>query len=362
MSPTHIRYKTWSNLVLGFALTLLFFWMMAPFVVAFLIGAVVSIICKPLNQWARRTMSRGMAALTVTLGITLGVLAPLGATLFWVSHHLLSMITQLKIPTDETSIKMMVRQGSVHQFIARLSEFLSLDKGWLRNQAIEVAQNVAQVLSKLIANFLGAMPSFLLGLFVVIISVFFLLKDGDRFVKFLEDLSPIQSSRSLELYRTFETSCRGVVLGLFGSAMVQGILMFVFSAITGIPNPFLVGMITVVMGMMPIVGSAPVWITATIYLYFADSMVMGTVMLVGGILISVSDNVVRPLIMKGHSEMHPLLALVSVFGAINLFGATGIFLGPIIAAVFVSFLNIVAQEIRREKSIVSPAASLEPSS
>lgn len=81
---------------------------------------------------------------------------------------------------------------------------------------------------------------------------------------------------------------------------------------------------------------------------------MGFVMLAGGLTISTSDNIVRPLVMKEHSEMHPLLALVSVFGAVNLFGATGIFLGPVIAAVFVSFLRIVSLEIRREAVHLPP--------
>jgi predicted PurR-regulated permease PerM len=67
-------------------------------------------------------------------------------------------------------------------------------------------------------------------------------------------------------------------------------------------------------------------------------------MTVAAVFISTSDNFIRPWVMKGQSEMHPMLALVSAFGAVQLLGATGIFLGPIIAAVFVSFLNILAQK------------------
>jgi predicted PurR-regulated permease PerM len=83
-------------------------------------------------------------------------------------------------------------------------------------------------------------------------------------------------------------------------------------------------------------------------------------MLCGGVLVATSDNVVRPWILKGHSEMHPLLALVSVFGAVNLVGATGIFLGPVIAAVFVSFLKMLALEIRRESLILPPGTNTTP--
>ncbi len=213
-----------------------------------------------------------------------------------------------------------------------------------------------EALSKLIASSLAAMPSFIMGFFVVSISVFFLLKDGEGLVHFLQTLSPAHPSRSKELFRAFETSCRGVVLSLLASAGVQGGLMLIFALITGLKNAPLLGMLTIVFGMVPIVGSSPVWIGATIYLFAKGSTGFGIVMLVGGLIIATSDNIVRPIILRGHSQMHPLLGLVSVFGAVNLLGAPGIFLGPIIAAVFVSFLKILALENQRDHVTVLEGA------
>jgi predicted PurR-regulated permease PerM len=154
--------------------------------------------------------------------------------------------------------------------------------------------------------------------------------------------------RTVELYGAIERSCRGVVLGLFMSGVVQGVLMAILFIFTDLPDPIFIFFITVVAGMVPIVGSAPIWIGALVYHAFYDHWGFASVMLVGGLLVSTSDNIVRPLVMKGQAEMHPLLALVSVFGAVHLFGPTGIFLGPVIAAVFVSFLKILSLEMRRE--------------
>lgn len=132
--------------------------------------------------------------------------------------------------------------------------------------------------------------------------------------------------------------------------------MLIFALITGLKNAPLLGMLTIVFGMVPIVGSSPVWIGATIYLFAKGSTGFGIVMLVGGLIIATSDNIVRPIILRGHSQMHPLLGLVSVFGAVNLLGAPGIFLGPIIAAVFVSFLKILALENQRDHVTVLEGA------
>ncbi|NBY20377.1 AI-2E family transporter [bacterium] len=155
--------------------------------------------------------------------------------------------------------------------------------------------------------------------------------------------------RSVQLYQAFETSCRGVVLGLFASAIAQAIIMTVLFAITGLPNAILIGAMTVVAGMIPLVGSAPIWIGATIYLAINGSWGNFSIMLIGGIIVATIDNIIRPMIMKDHAQMHPMLALISVLGAVNLMGPTGIFLGPIIAAVFVSFLKILSLELRRDK-------------
>jgi predicted PurR-regulated permease PerM len=94
------------------------------------------------------------------------------------------------------------------------------------------------------------------------------------------------------------------------------------------------------MAFVPVVGTVPVSAGASLYLFFNGHIGWGIVMSVGAILATISDNIVRPWVLKGASQLHPMLALISAFGAIQLLGPTGIFLGPVIAAVFVAFLKI----------------------
>jgi len=180
---------------------------------------------------------------------------------------------------------------------------------------------------------------------MVILSFFFFNLDGHKFLNFLAKLSPIPVTRAEWLYRAFERSCRGVVLGLLLSSLVQAILVCIFFLITGMPHVVLFSVAAFLMGMVPIVGTLPITLGAIIYLFIQHQNAMAVVMIVRAVIIGTADNVVRPWILKGHSEMHPLLALVSTFGAIHLFGATGLFLGPIIAAVFVAFLRLIANEL-----------------
>lgn len=348
MPPSENRWRGWIQLLLGLALTFLFFYMMAPFLVAVLIAAVTAILCYPLyTSLLRRRLPRWLSALTVTVGVTVGILFPIGFILLSASHRILGYIGELRLPKSG-NLENLVGHPLVNKALGLLTRFFPVDKDWVRGQAMSVFESMLEAISRGIGSFLSGMPGLVLGFFVIVISCFFFLVDGAKFLRFLSTLSPMQAERSRELYQTFESSCRGVVLGLVVSAGVQGILVAIFFLITGVPNAFLLGVLATVMGMVPVVGNAPITIGGTIYLFLTGHTAMGFVMVAAIVVIGAADNVVRPLVMKGQSEMHPLLALLSAFGATHLLGPTGIFLGPVIAAVFVSFLRIIAMEIRRE--------------
>jgi predicted PurR-regulated permease PerM len=323
--------------------------MMAPFVVAIFLGAIIAILCYPLFNKALKHMPRAIAALSVTIGVTLLVLVPFVLTLYSGTYRTLNYVSKYRILKDSQGIEQIIESPVAKKWIAKVPKFIPLDRDWVYEQSLEFLQIVLEKVSSGIGRFISGMPGVVMAFFVVILSTYFFLLDGARFLQFLSSISPLGLQRSVELYMTFETSCRGVVLGLFASAVAQAVLMTFLFLITQLPNAFLVGAATVVAGMIPLVGSAPIWIGATLYLAANGSWGYFTVMLIGGMTVATIDNIIRPLIMKDHAQMHPMLALISVLGAVNLMGPTGIFLGPIIAAVFVSFLKILSLELRRDK-------------
>lgn len=342
-------WRGWLQLFLGLGITLLFLSMMAPFAVAIFLGAIIAILCYPLFDKCLKQMPRAIAALTVTCIVTLGVLIPFVLTLYLGTYRTLNFVSKYKILKDNQSIEQIIETPVAKKWISKVPKFIPLDRDWIYEQCLEFTQTVIEKLSGAIGRFISGMPGILMAFFVVILSTYFFLLDGAQFLRFLSSISPLGLNRSVELYTTFETSCRGVVMGLFASALAQAVLMTFLFAITQLPNALLIGLATVVAGMVPLVGSAPIWIAATLYLAVNGSWGYFTIMLTGGIAVATIDNVIRPMIMKDHAQMHPMLALISVLGAVNMMGPTGIFLGPIIAAVFVSFLKILSLELRRDK-------------
>lgn len=341
-------WRGWIQLLLGLGLTILFFYMMAPFVVAILLGGVMAILCYPVHDRIRGRVSDGFSAFLLTFGVTAGVLAPLIFALYSMLYRIFTMINRWRLIKDGQTVEQFADHPFVKRILNGLAYFVPIDREWLHEQALNFLSTLVENISGIVATFLGSMPGLILAFVIVILSMYFFLVDGARFLRFLGNLSPLKHDRSREIYGVFERSCRGVVLGLFLSALMQAILISILFFATGLPNVTLIGFFALILAMVPVIGSSPIWISAAIY--FGANAVWGNfaIMLIGGIFASTIDNVIRPWVMKGHAEMHPLLALVSVFGAVRLMGPTGIFLGPVIAAVFVSFLKILSLELRRD--------------
>jgi predicted PurR-regulated permease PerM len=341
--------------VLGLALAVLFFYMMEPFLVPMILGAILAVLCFPLYSKAIHRIPRPLAAVSITLGVVIGVLLPISLVVYSAGYKVLGLISRIKLSNaGNPSPENLLDHPWLKKLTAAVERFAPLDHDWLHDQALSAAHGVLEKVSGFLASSLAGMPSFILGFVIVMLSLYFFLVDGQSFLRFLASVSPLKPEKSRELFDTFQSSCRGVVFGLLASGGVQGVLTMIFFAITGIPDPVLMGVITMVLSMVPLFGSTPIGIGAVIYLFAKGHPGMGIVMIVGAIVIGLSDNVVRPFMMKGAIEMHPLLALVSVFGALQLFGATGIFLGPIVAAVFVAFLKMTSTELRGDPASAQP--------
>lgn len=331
------------QLLLGLGLTFLFFFMMSPFLIPILLGAMIALLCYPTFLRVARRLPPWAAASAVTLAVTAGVIVPVVFMLVKGSHQISTSLKKMKLPN--TSGDELLAHPEVRKIISTISRWVPFDREWLHNQAIDLAESIITHISSWVGAFLAGMPSLVLIFFIMIVSFYFFLLDGARFLNFLSTLSPLGREKSSQLFHAFESSCRGVVFGLFASAGIQGLLILIFFALTRVPNAILFGTLGIFMGMVPVVGTAPVTFGGIAYLFFTGQTLGAIILILGAVGIATIDNVVRSWILKGASEMHPLLALVSALGATVWMGPPGIFLGPIIAAVFLSFLNILSSEL-----------------
>ena len=181
------------------------------------------------------------------------------------------------------------------------------------------------------------------------IALYFGLVDGPRLVIFIKENSPYTPRDTDVIFQTTAGICNAVVLGAFLAGLVQGTIIGLAYWILGIPKPLFFGALTALFGLIPLVGSAPTGLGGTLYLLATGKAVKAIVMLGAFGLAAISDNIVKPWVLKGRMSLHPFLGLLSVLGGIKAFGFAGIFLGPVITGLTITLLQLFHHSMKRSR-------------
>lgn len=186
----------------------------------------------------------------------------------------------------------------------------------------------------------------IIGIAIMMVSVFFFLTDGPEMVRTVMRLSPLDDRYERELLDEFDHISRAVVVATLLSAIVQGCLAGLGYWVAGLESVFLLILLTTVMALVPFLGAASVWASVSVWLLI-DGRVGAAIGLAiyGAAIVSMADNVIKPIVLHGQSKLHPLLALLSVLGGIQALGPIGILVGPMVVAFLQTLLNILHREL-----------------
>lgn len=187
------------------------------------------------------------------------------------------------------------------------------------------------------------------GTLITLAALFFLLAEGPRMLVGVIKLLPLEEQYVRELASEFDRACRAIVSATLLSAIVQGLLAGIGFYFCGLRSSVvLLTLLTMVLALVPFTGAASVWIPVSLYLYFYQGSVWAAAGLAiyGTVVISASDNVIKPLVLHGQSNLHPLLALLSVLGGIQALGPIGILVGPMVVVFLQVLLRLVQRELK----------------
>lgn len=182
---------------------------------------------------------------------------------------------------------------------------------------------------------------------ILIVATFFFLYDGPAMIKAVMHLSPLDDAYEQELLLEFDRISRAVVLATLLSAITQGLTAGVGYYFAGMEFLVLLVMLTTVFAMVPFVGPAVVWLPVCLYIGVYDGRILAASLLaVWGIgVVGTIDNVVKAFVLHGQSQLHPLLALLSVLGGVQTLGPVGIVVGPMVVALLQTLLSILQREL-----------------
>lgn len=201
------------------------------------------------------------------------------------------------------------------------------------------------------------------GLLILVAAVYFFLADGPAMLRTVMRLSPLDDRYERELFEEFARISWAVVVATLLSAIVQGLLAGIGFWLTGAKLVFLLILLTTVLAMVPFVGAVAVWLPVALWMFFVEERHGPSIFLAvwGMLVVSTADNIVKPLVLHGQSNIHPLVGLLSVLGGVQALGPVGILVGPMVVAFLQTSLSILQRETSRGEprwSVREPRAPL----
>ncbi len=213
-------------------------------------------------------------------------------------------------------------------------------------------ENFIGSISQNLGGFLSGTAFFLFEGLLIILSLFFFLKDGPFFLKGFISLSPLEDKYDKEILDTLKNTIYSVLRGALAVAIIQGVILAIGFTIFGVPNALLWGSLAVIGGVVPGIGTAMVFVPGILYLFYIHSTVAGIGLLLWSFLLHGSiDNFVAPVLYGKGMGIHPIFMMFSVLGGLTFFGPAGFLFGPIVFSIFMALSRIYRIFILEEKGV-----------
>ena len=340
-SPGFQKAVTWGLAVL---VIYLLYQVIKVFLVPLIWAAILTIFLFPIHKRVLGCIKSASGAALLSVMLVTGLLvAPMAWLVPAFTMEAVSVVGQFRSEEVLPKVKIWVEE----QLALLPISISSFDE--IVDQA--VSQAGAQLAAHS-ARFAGNLVSFLLDLIVMLMAMFYLFRDGHKVVQILEDISPLGGDYS-ERMRSEVTELISVMLSSgFVVAAVQGLCGGLIFWGLGMPSPVFWGVVISFLAFLPVVGPWLIWVPAAIGTFASGETGRAVVLVVlGFLLISGADNVLRPMLIAGRAQLNGLLVFVAVLGGVSVFGLLGVVLGPLVIATAVGMLRAYHQSLRDEQRI-----------
>jgi len=333
----------------GVLLAYLLWRVFSPFFAPIAWAAVLAILFMPLYRRLHARLKKPNLAAFVATSLTIllvvipailvgAALVQQGARLYAIasqyiqSHRLASSADLFRIPVFQRAI---ARVSAVVPVTAA-----DLQRG-METGLKTIAASVAAAASTVAIGFLGILGSF----FIMIFTLFFFFRDGDGLWRHLMAAIPAEGEKTTALTARLGSVLHAVMIGTILTAILQGALGAVGFAVLGLPSPVVFGAIMALFSLLPVGGTALVWVPAAGILIAQGAWGRGIALLVwGSLIVGLADNWFKPMIISGRSEMNTLPVFFGVMGGLAAFGFLGLFMGPIVVSLGIAVLDTAAAE------------------
>lgn len=353
MSELHARRLLVALVVIALALTVV---VVKPFWVAFFLAAVIAAALRPLQEWLTRKLRgrRNVAAAILTFGVLLVVVVPIAGLGALLVAQVADGVQWLRETLESEGVwGLLGRLPRPAQNAAReILEAFPQPQDELKSIAGKGGGQAAAAVS----GVLSATGTAVFQTVMMLIALFFFLVDGARLVDWIDARVPLRPGQFRALMEDFRQTSVSVLFSSIGTAAIQTAVALVGYLIARAPNiPFFV-LTTFVLALIPAVGGAVMVVGVGLLLLATSHPFAGTFLIIWGLaVVSLSDNVARPYLLKGGMELHGGLVFFALLGGLAAFGGIGLLAGPLILTFLVAVMRLYRREFGGPER-VSPTA------
>lgn len=333
---TKEKYWKYSLVAIIIGLGILIFREITPFIGGLLGALTIYILVR--NQMAylsdKRKMRRSIAATLITAEAILCFLAPLGLVVW------LAVVNLQNINLDPQAIIAPFEQAA--NIIKEKTGYNVLGKDTIA-YVISLLPRVGQAI-------MGGISSFTVNIFVLVFVLYFMLIGGKKMERYVGALLPFNDANAQDVTNEINMIVRSNAIGIPLLAIIQGGVAMIGYWIFGAPNILLSGFLTCFASIIPMVGTALVWVPIAVYMALIGNWMQAIGLAVyGGVVISQLDNLIRFIIQKKMADIHPLITVFGVVIGLSLFGFMGIIFGPLLLSLFFLFVDMFKRGYLDEK-------------
>ena len=313
------------------------FFLVYPFLNYICFALFLAYILHPVRRTLQKKINnRSLCALILILLILIVIILPT----IYISFKLVREI--------RSNLSMMSDSPDRYVYLEKIEYLLQRFTGESTDLHVYKQRLIGQVRSFLVRaapDFLGSLTELVLGLFIMFFVMFYLFQGRRRSFDRFRELIPLAPNLKDKLIEEIKSVTWAVVYGQVMTALVQGTLGGVGFFIFGVPNPILWGFTMIILSFLPVVGTSIIWVPAGILLILSGETFRGIGLLLwGGILVMNVDNFLKPRLISGRSNIHPVTVLLGVLGGLKLFGFIGLVAGPLILALMIALIRFYEEE------------------
>jgi predicted PurR-regulated permease PerM len=336
-----------------------------PFLLPIFLAVVVVVVAEPLYvhllqlSGGRRALASGLTCLLLGLIIVLPFFLVAGI----ITAQALDLYNTVSQLLKDNKLEQLFNHslGQLTPYLERARELFGLEQGQIFQQVGELVRKVSNLLYANLTGLVKGVTNALIGFAEVLFVAFYLFMDGPLMADKALSLFPLPREMSERIRLDILVSLRATLKGTVVLALIQGLAGGLGFWIFGVPNAPFWGTVMVFSSVVPLVGTALVWVPAGLYLMAMDQTgqalgAMGWCLAAG----LTCDNILRPRLLGAQGGIHPLLTFFSVLGGISLFGVVGLLLGPLVLAVLLSLLEVYQRYF--QNGFTYPADALEQTS